>query len=173
MTIKKNPNMKKTGLIIAFLLFCNSLSAQVAISKTPDHPGAILDFPQNTTNGIVLPATTELPASLPDGSLLLDRSDLKIKMKQNANWSEMSSAGDVSKIAQNTSNEVGNGVIIGNNTSAATGVLILEATDKALALPQIASPQTNVKSPYPGMICYDTTTKTVAVFNGKVWSFLK
>lgn len=85
----------------------------------------------------------------------------------------MSSAGDVSKIAQNTSNEVGNGVIIGNSTSAATGVLILEATDKALALPQIASPQTNVKSPYPGMICYDTTTKTVAVFNGKVWSFLK
>lgn len=165
--------MKKTGKIIAFLLFCNSLSAQVAIGKTPNNPGAILDFPQSTTNGIILPAVSELPATLPDGSLLLDKSDLKIKMKQNAAWSEMSSAGDVSKIAQNTSSEVGNGVIIGSNTSAASGVLVLEATDKALALPQVASPQLNVKSPYPGMICYDTTTKTVAVFDGKVWTFLK
>lgn len=92
-------------------------------------------------------------------------------MRQNNIWVDMTSPGDLSKITQNTSTEVGNGVIIGSNTSSANGVLILEATDKALVLPKIASPQTNVRSPYPGMICYDTTSKSVAVFDGKVWNF--
>lgn len=163
--------MKKTIIaLLPFAMFQNYY-AQVAIGKTPNNTSAILDFATGTTNGIILSAVNNLPTNPANGTFVIDRTDLKIKMRQNNTWIDMSSPGDLSRIAQNTSTEVGNGVIIGSNSSAASGVLVLEATDKALVLPKIASPQTNVRSPYPGMICYDTVTKTVAVFDGKVWNF--
>ncbi|WDF48236.1 hypothetical protein PQ459_07100 [Chryseobacterium sp. KACC 21268] len=163
--------MKKTILIFSIFVTFQNYKSQVAISKAPNSTGAILDFATGTTNGLILSAVTSLPTSPSNGTFLVDRSDLKVKMRQNNTWVDMTNPGDLSKIAQNTSSEVGNGVIIGSNSSSASGVLVLEATNKALVLPKIASPQTNVRSPYPGMICYDTTSKSVAVFDGKVWNF--
>lgn len=165
--------MKKKLTLILLITMLYNCNAQIAIGKIPNNSSAILDFATGTTNGIILSAVTTLPSNAANGTLLVDRSDLKIKMKQNNNWTDMSSPGDLSKALQNTSTDVGNGVIIGDNTSVANGVLVLEATDKALVLPKISSPQTNVRSPYPGMICYDTTSKSVAVFDGKVWNFLR
>lgn len=163
--------MKKTILIFSIFISFHNYKSQVAISKVPSSTGAILDFATGTTNGIILSAVTSLPTSPANGTFVVDRSDLKVKMRQNNIWVDLSSPGDLSKISPNNSSEVGNGVIIGSNTSSANGVLVLEATDKALVLPKIASPQTNVRSPYPGMICYDTASKSVAVFDGKVWNF--
>lgn len=163
--------MKKTILTLAAFAMFQNYTAQLAISKVPNSSGAILDFATGTTNGIILSAVTSLPTSPANGTFIVDRTDLKVKMRQNNIWVDMTSPGDLSKIAQNTSSEVGNGVIIGSSSSSADGILVLEATDKALVLPKIASPQTNVRSPYPGMICYDTTSKSVAVFDGKVWNF--
>ena len=165
--------MKKTILIFSIFISFQNYKSQVAISKVPNSSGAILDFATGTTNGIILSTVTSLPTNPANGTFVVDRTDLKVKMRQNNIWVDMSSPGDLSKISQNTSSEVGNGVIIGSSTSAANGVLVLEATDKALVLPKVASPQTNVRSPYPGMICYDTTSKSVAVFDGKVWNFWK
>lgn len=161
----------RTIIIFSISIFFQNYNAQVAIGKTSNSTSAILDFATGTTNGIILPTVTSLPTSPANGTFLVDRSDLKVKMRQNNTWVDLSGAGDLSKITQNTSAEIGNGVIIGSSTSTANGVLVLEAVDKALVLPKITSPQTSVKSPYPGMICYDTTSKSVAVFDGKVWYF--
>lgn len=46
-----------------------------------------------------------------------------------------------------------------------------ESTDKAMILPRIKAPHLNVKSPYPGMMCYDTETQSVALFDGRFWNY--
>lgn len=163
--------MKNIIFIFLIFIFSQNYKSQVSIGKAPNNAGAVLDFATRTTNGIILSTVTNLPSSPANGTFVIDKTDLKIKMRQNNAWVDMSSPGDLSKVVQNSSSEVGKGVIIGSGTSTAEGVLVLEAIDKALILPKIASPQTNVKSPYPGMICYDTISKSVAVFNGKVWNF--
>ena len=53
------------------------------------------------------------------------------------------------------------------------GILVLEESNKAMVLPKVPSPHLNIINPEPGMMVYDTTTKQLAVFNGKVWSFWK
>ncbi|WP_148043492.1 hypothetical protein [Chryseobacterium sp. G0240] len=62
---------------------------------------------------------------------------------------------------------------MGASTSSAPGVLVLESANKALILPKVAAPHLNVKNPYPGMICYDTASKSMAVFDGLKWSYWK
>ena len=71
----------------------------------------------------------------------------------------------------NASAELGGGVIIGNSTSPAVGVLVLESEDLALTLPKVNNPAANAKSPYPGMMCYDTASNTLAVFDGQFWNY--
>ncbi len=65
------------------------------------------------------------------------------------------------------------GVVIGGPASTADGVLVLESANKAMILPRINTPHLNVKNPYPGMMCYDTASKTLAVFDGSVWNYWK
>jgi hypothetical protein len=57
--------------------------------------------------------------------------------------------------------------------SNAKGVLVLESADKAMILPKITNPHTTVKNPYPGMMCYDLTSKSLAVFDGANWNYWK
>ena len=57
--------------------------------------------------------------------------------------------------------------------TATPGILVLEDANKAMILPKVPSPHQNIINPEPGMMVYDTTTKQLAVFNGKVWSFWK
>ncbi|WP_051887363.1 hypothetical protein [Chryseobacterium piperi] len=96
-------------------------------------------------------------------------------MNTGSAWVPLSDAGNVSNVSFNTSSESpgNNNVIMGATTSSAPGVLVLESTNKALILPKVASPDVNVKNPYPGMMCYDTSSKTIAVFDGLKWSFWK
>ena len=63
--------------------------------------------------------------------------------------------------------------VIGSRVTKADGVLVLESSNKALVLPKIENPHLNVKSPYPGMMCYDTARKAMAVFDGIVWNYWK
>ena len=37
----------------------------------------------------------------------------------------------------------------------------------------IGYPHLNVKSPYPGMMCFDTVSNTLAVFDGENWNYWK
>ena len=179
--ILKMKKMKKYILTSLILFASTAISAQVAIGKeTINGTSTILDFYDAADNfrGILLPAVDEAPASLTadnNGTFLFDVSDKKLKMYENGIWVELSGEGDDTNLIVNTTDEntQEQGVIIGADTSSAKGVLVLEAADKAVILPKIANPHTTVKSPYPGMMCYDTASKSLAVFDGKVWNYWK
>lgn len=167
--------MKKLILTVIVFNFCLYATAQVAIAKSSVDGSGILDFPRGTTNGILLPIVETLPtaSAAQNGTFLMDKNDLKLKMCENATWVNLSDAGSISGVTFNTSAEVGNGVIIGDQTTTASGILVLESTNKALILPHVASPEINVKSPHPGMLVYDSTSKSVAVFDGLKWNYWK
>ncbi|WP_322969496.1 hypothetical protein [Faecalibacter sp. LW9] len=175
----------KKYIITSILLFAGTLvSAQVAIGKeTINGTSTILDFYDAADNfrGIILPAVNDTSAALAantianNGTFLFDRTDKKVKMYENGAWVELSEEGDYANLIVNTSDENNQeqGVIIGSETSEAKGVLVLESADKAVILPKIANPHATVNSPYPGMMCYDTASKSLAVFDGSVWNYWK
>ena len=179
----KNKKMKKIiySIILVFIMI-ETTNAQVALGgkQTIEGTSTILDF-NNTdtnTNGIILPAVNSLPTILTDannGTFLFDKTDNKVKMFENNAWINLTDAGSSSSIESNTSIESGNlqGVIIGSDSSNAEGILILESDDKAMILPRVEDPHLNVKSPYPGMMCYDTKSKSLAIFNGYLWNYWK
>jgi hypothetical protein len=177
--------MKKHILIIALCLLSTVANAQVSIGgkQTVEGTSTLLDFNSTATNtnGIILPAVTNISSALAttthdnNGTFLFDASSGKIKMYENNIWIDLSEAGNSASIFANISTETNTnqGVIIGSNTSNAKGVLVLESSTKAMILPRISNPHLTVQSPYPGMICYDTASKTIALFNGSVWNYWK
>ncbi len=160
--------MKYIYIAIALIMseFCFS---QIAIGKSSVDGDGLLDFVSGTTKGIILPKVESLNNQV--GSLVFDTSDNKVKYN-NGSWVDLSINSGTSDITNQSSyTERGGGTIIGSDTSSAEGVLILESSDKALILPKIASPHLNVKSPSPGMICYDTDKDLLAIYNGIQWAF--
>ncbi len=169
-------NIKNISIAVALVIF-NSFFGQVAIGKQAiDGNSTVLDFnnASGNTKGLILPATSGFPTgTLENGTFIFDVTDNKVKVYENDVWKSLSDAGSSSAIAANNSAETGKGVVMGDATSSADGVLVLESRNKAMVLPQIATPHLNVKNPYPGMMCYDTTSKTLAVFDGSVWNYWK
>jgi hypothetical protein len=163
--------MKKLILTLGLIVGGMSINAQVAIGKATVDGDGLLDFASGTTNGIILPIVETLPATPANGTILMDRNDLKIKMRENGSWVELSTTGNLTSVTFNPAAEAGEGAIIGSETSSADGVLVLESTNKALILPKVANPQLNVRSPHAGMMCYDTISKSIAVFDGARWHF--
>lgn len=124
----------------------------------------------NTANKILGTATGAVP-----GTIIYDTADKSMKVKTNTGWKDLS----VDKTgAVNTSLQSGledkptAKVAIGTPTNT-PGILVLEAKDKAMILPKVASPHLNIIKPEPGTMVYDTATKQLAVFNGTVWTFWK
>lgn len=156
-----------------FLAFI-TVKGQVAMGKTLVDGDAILDFPV-ADKGIILPMVETLPvgSAASNGTFLFDKTDNKIKMRQNNLWVDLSDSGSVLGAILNTSAEEGGGVIIGASSSSAQGVLVLESINKALVLPKVSDPVANVKSPVAGTLCYDTVSKTLSVFDGLKWNFWK
>lgn len=151
--------------------------SQVAIGKT-DVMGTstLLDF-ESDFKGIILPSVSldDVPAlgAENNGTFLYDLDTETVQMFENETWIPLTDPGDASAITINNSTETGNGAIIGAETTSALGVLILESSDQAMILPKIPNPHLTVKSPYPGMMCYDTVGKALAVFDGSVWNYWK
>jgi len=167
--------MKKFLIItIVSISYAIGVSGQTAIEKKTTGVSSILDFATGTTNGIILPAVESLPTSPANGTFLLDKTDQKIKMYQNGAWIDLSGIGNITGVVP-YSGTVNNGkkTIVGSRTTTVDGVLVLESPNKALVLPQVSNPHLTVKGPYPGMMCYDTITKSLAVFDGRVWNFWK
>lgn len=152
-------------------------NAQTAIEKqTVSSNSVVLDFVSGTTKGIILPAVEILPTAPANGTFLFDAhpDEKNIKMYQNNSWVELSGVGSTTNLVGYSGTvENAKKTVIGAKESAADGVLVLEATNKALVLPKIANPHLTVKSPYPGMMCYDTSRKALAVFDGVVWNYWK
>lgn len=164
------------NIITIIGIFCVAMvSAQIAVEKSQVDGDGILDFPSNTTKGILLPIVETLPSNAVSGTLLMDKNDMVLKMNVESSWQALSDSGSIAGAAFNTNEELSgnNRVIIGASSTNAQGVLVLESSDKALVLPRVAAPHINVKDPYPGMICYDTESKSMAVFDGLKWSYWK
>lgn len=184
--------MKKSIYSIIFCSIASVAFGQVSIGGNQSVNGnsTILDFAggtatessadQATTNekGIILPAVGSSPTTLDannNGTFLFDRNLKMVRMFENGSWVNLSDAvgNDIPSTMVNASNEVGKGVIIGAQSSSAKGVLVLESTNKAMILPHIKNPHTTVKSPYPGMMCYDTVSNSLAVYDGTRWNYWK
>jgi hypothetical protein len=188
-------NKKILGCFLIFV--ASAMNAQIAVGKqTVNGNSTILDFAghtateaptdQTTSNikGIVLPAVEASPAytvsnpatnSPNNGTFLFDRTLKMVRMFTNGAWVNLSDVTgvDIPTALVNTSSEVTGGVIIGATTTNALGVLVLESTDKALILPHVNNPHTSVTSPYPGMMCYDTVSNSLAVYDGFRWNYWK
>ncbi len=164
-------NMKKLILLIFIPV---ALNAQVAIGKEQVDGSGILDFTTGTTNGIILPQVldSETMTSTEPGTLVFDLTTSRVKYFNGA-WVDLSDKTGTSPTLITGNDITDRGVIIGAASSTANGVLVLESADKALILPKITDPVTNVKSPVAGMICYDPTTKLICVYNGNEWFFWK
>lgn len=180
--------MKKYIITSGFILLAMiSVNAQVSIggNQVVEGTATILDFNSTATNtkGIILPALEAEPvftitpgiSSPNNGTFIFDRAEKKVKMFENNDWVDLSAVGNESQISVNSSDESSSeqGVIIGSDTSFAKGVLVLESLNKGMILPKIANPHTSVESPYPGMMCFDTVSKSLAVFDGSVWNYWK
>lgn len=180
----------KKYIATTFILFAVfTANAQVSIggNQTVNGNSTLLDFAgqtatsnpadQETANfrGIILSATDNSPAltSANNGTFLFDKATKKVRMYEGNIWVNLTDEGSTENFVTNTSAEVGNGTIIGANTSSATGVLTLESSNKAVILPHIKNPHITVKGPYAGMMCYDTVSNSVAVFDGTNWSYWK
>jgi len=172
--------------LILIISFCSILvNAQIGIGVENNSNGRILDFDdgcddqgQNCTNknGIILPIVSNLPIkNLVNGTMLLDGNDKALKVYENNTWKRLSfMPGNLSSIIKVIdAQEIGNGVILGSTSAEVNGALVLEVVDKALVLPKINKPYETVPNPYPGMVCYDTDSKSLMLFDGTYWNIWK
>lgn len=177
--------MKYNILTLILTLSFTLTEAQIIIGKNNiESPNIILDFDYdggNNKRGIILPAVTELPDTPANGTFVFDTTDNTVKVfylnnLNVAEWVDLTGHEGSGSFDTDTRNhlvateETGDGTIIGADDGA-EGVLVLESSNKSMILPKVASPHINVKSPYPGMMCYDTVTKSLAVFDGTKWYF--
>jgi len=171
--------MKNIFILIVASLVSFATQAQVAIGKQSVDGAAILDFAPNTTKGIILPVVRTLPtgAGASDGTILINGVNLaaaKAQARVNGAWVDISDdIRNLSSLSLNTTAEQGTIAIMGAGTSSASGVLVLEATDKALVLPKVANAESEIKSPVVGTMVYDLYSKSLAIFDGAKWNFWK
>ena len=100
--------------------------------------------------------------------------------KNNSSWVPLSTepnTADLSLIfsAQNDETENANAKVSIGTPSAIPGILVLEATNKAMVLPREDTPETRIINPAPGMMVYinKSGAKRLAVFNGGGWTYWK
>ena len=112
-----------------------------------------------------------------NGTILINGVNLaaaKAQARVNGAWVDISDdSRNLSSLSLNTTAEQGTIAIMGAGTSSASGVLVLEATDKALVLPKVANAESEIKSPVVGTMVYDLYSKSLAIFDGAKWNFWK
>jgi len=165
-------NMKKI-LIVVILAISFKASAQIAIGKKTIDGSGILDFAQDSGKVIVLPIVDTLPNNPMYGVLVGRKSDSTIVFRNDTAWIAFSPKGKLPSDNMNTAGvEKSLSTTIGNKNSSAQGVLVLESTNKALILPK-SNDIHMISNPRFGSIAYDKVRKSMAIFNGKKWTYWK
>ena len=180
-------NIFNAGVLVIGLLWGSMVKAQVAIGKTEPititNASVLLEF-GSEPKGIIVPQVSSV-SSPAGGTFVFNNSSgvLSMQVYENGMWKDLTSdSTTIPKtigISHNYTNSgtvdtIGlNGVIIGANTSTKNGVLVLESTDKALLLPLVANPHQSIKGAIAGTMVYDTTSDTLAVYDGIYWSYWK
>jgi len=162
-----------------FLLISSYSFSQLSIGKEElTNSSVSLEF-GNQNRGIILPWVTsfnDVPNAV-NGTFIFDLSDKKVKYRKGGAWYDLSiDTGEANSALQDALNENSDAkLVIGNqaNTDQTPGVLVLSDNNKAMILPKVASPHLNIVLPSAGMMAYDTASRQLAVFNGKVWTFWK
>lgn len=159
--------------IFASLFLGIFAQAQIGIEKQSVDGSGLLDFPEGTTKGIILPqvinANNMINTSA--GTFVFDTATARVKFYDGTEWVDMSGkSGAAPALLQSDEQNNEQGVVIGD-TSTAKGILVLEAENKALILPKVVDPVNNVKSPTAGMMVYDPDKNLVCFYNGVEWTF--
>lgn len=183
-------SLKKYIALSAILISLNGFAQVYVGGKISSTSTAVsLEF-ENGNRGIIVPwvddaATVDNTANTilgtPSGAgavtrtIIYDTADRSMKVKTNTGWKDLSvdETGVVDTSLQSGLSDRPNAKTSVGTPGNTPGILVLEATDKAMVLPKVASPHENIVHPAPGMMVYDTTTKQLAVFNGTVWTFWK
>ncbi|WP_262149234.1 hypothetical protein [Chryseobacterium foetidum] len=167
-------------------------------ASTTPNPSISLEFGDyagaQLGKGIILPYVNSASAvvNAVEGTFFYDVSDKIVKLKNGTNSYFNLSKNETTTVGLNPNFDT-TGVVstalqdapninefpdakvnIGLSTSSTPpGILVLENANQAMILPKVASPHLNIINPEPGTMAYDTVTKQLAVYNGKVWSFWK
>lgn len=157
------------------VFFIQTVQAQLLVNtELPHSPAVILDFNQDPNNamGLVLPIVNEITQNMVNGTMLFDKSDRRVKYKKKGKWVSLSYVdGILDNHIENPSVDIESSTYVGEDINLAVkGVLVLESENKAMVLPHVKDPLINVKNPYPGMICYDPTTKAMFLYDGRYWN---
>ena len=166
-----------------------------AVGTATTKTSVLLEFAANQNKGLILPYVRTKSLTPTEGTILLDASEpsgtpgTQARVKyyagsvkgwvdlsgQDANLNSTNVLANFATEQPSTITETATSkAIIGAQTTAADGVLVLESTTKAMVLPTVADVQ-NIPSPSPGMMVYinKTGAKRLAVYNGSKWSFWK
>ncbi|MCD1117373.1 hypothetical protein [Chryseobacterium turcicum] len=174
--------MKKIIISSLCLMISGVVFSQVIIGNgigtATDKTSVLLEFANTNDRGIVLPYLRTMPVAPTEGTIMVDATDpTRAKVKYyNGTWKDLSSGNEADISSALTkqpivaeSNTIG--TIIGSDQTSATGLLVLESSNKAMILPQVTSTDA-VINPAPGMMVYiKGTNKRLAVFNGSKWTF--
>lgn len=169
-----NKNTITTAIILSAFFVTNEIKAQVAIGKEDlTNTSVLLEF-GDEAKGIILPAVDEAPDAA-DGTFVLDNTIQSVRVKEGGSWTDLTVQGeaDVNPYSNAGTEDVGDGVVIGAESSSKPGVLVLESTTMAMVLPKVENPHLNVLSPVAGTIVYDTESSMLAVYDGHNWSYWK
>lgn len=159
-----------------------ALSAQVIIGNdigtAIDKTSVLLEFSTDQNRGIILPYITNTSEINTPGSIFLNATTptaAKIEYYNGTDYINLNgrdaNVTSLLTIQPPANEKTGSKVIIGNSTSPANGILVLESTTKAMVLPKVSSYK-NIVNPAPGMmVLIDSGDKTLAFFNGSQWSF--
>ena len=160
--------MKKIIIILA-LACTGMISAQVAIGKQSVTDSAILEFGTDA-KGILLNIASDVSTmTATAGTIAFDGATGSFRYYDGSTWSAVQTGGIIGG-ASATADTKTQGAIIGATSSAAQGTLILEHPNRALILPKMASGTHKILTPVKGLMYYDTTSKTVNVYNGNAWT---
>lgn len=152
------------------------------IGTAVDKTSVLLEFAENQNRGIILPYVRTLPTNSAEGTILLDATDASqasVRYFDGTNWVDLSNE-DIADVRSHLEiqprnvieHESSKKVIIGSDTSAVDGILVLESQDKAMVLPMVEDTD-NIPNPAPGMMVYVNKDgrKRLAVFNGNAWTY--
>lgn len=177
-------------MILPALLIAQSVCSQIAIGgkETITNHSVSIEFDDdnnraNNARGLILPWVTSTTAvengattigrTVANGTLIFDISDKKVKLKKPGGWEDLtlSDSGTVNTSLQKSKQETENSkVAIGQASTNADGILVLEDKDKAMILPLVDDYQ-YIMSPEPGTMVFDFSRHMLCFFNGTEWTF--
>jgi len=175
--------MKKiiiTSITLTALFLAHKSKAQVVIGKdNVTNSSVLLEFGTDD-KGIILPSVSDAPNAV-GGTFIFNTEDKAVEVweardGETAGWTNLTK-NEEEGVPHNFVNEgtedVGEGVVIGSETTTKPGALVLESTSSTVVLPRVASPHQNMPGAIAGTMVYDSDADMIAVYDGANWSYWK